>query len=143
MAEVGTKRSPWYLAPYEGLRSVYFATVGTISAVGSLFKNLVFAGRVPAEISGPVGIFLFVGEVKSLGLVYLLQFIAILSVNLAVLNILPIPALDGGRILFLVIERLIQSKFNPKVENAIHTAGFLILILLMIIITYRDIIKLF
>src|SRR3989338_9079275 len=143
LAEVGTKIVPLYLAPVEGLKSVYFTTVGTISAVGSLFKNLILSGRVPSEISGPVGIFLFVGEVKSLGLVYLLQFIAILSVNLAVLNILPIPALDGGRILFLAIERVIQSKFNPKVENAIHTAGFLILILLMIIITYRDIIKLF
>lgn len=143
LAQVGTKIVPWYLAPIEGLKSVYFTTTGTISAIGSLFKNLIFSGRVPSEISGPVGIFLFVGEVKHLGLVYLLQFIAILSVNLAVLNILPIPALDGGRILFLGIERLIRKKIDQKIENAIHTAGFALLILLMIIITYRDIVKLF
>lgn len=143
LATVGIRRAPFYLAPIEGLRSVYITTFGTLSAVGALFRDLFLSGRVPSQISGPVGIFLFVGEVKSLGLIYLLQFIAILSVNLAVLNILPFPALDGGRILFLAIGRLIQSKLNPKVENAIHTAGFLVLILLMIIITYRDIIKLF
>lgn len=74
----------------------------------------------------------------------LLQFVALLSINLALLNILPFPALDGGRLVFVVIERIYGKRVvREQVENIIHTIGFALLILLMIAITYRDIVGLF
>ena len=69
---------------------------------------------------------------------YLLQFMAILSINLAVLNIIPFPALDGGRILFILIEKVLRRPVARKVEGWIHGAGFALLITLVIFITYRD-----
>jgi regulator of sigma E protease len=72
-----------------------------------------------------------------------MQFVALLSLNLAVINFLPLPALDGGRILFLLIEKIKGRPVRREVENLIHNIGFLLLITLVIFITYRDIIKLF
>ncbi len=76
-------------------------------------------------------------------IVYLLQLAALLSVNLAIVNALPFPALDGGRVLFLIIEKIKGSPVSESVEKAIHTAGFVLLILLMIVITFKDIARLF
>ncbi|HMB26143.1 MAG TPA: site-2 protease family protein, partial [Patescibacteria group bacterium] len=73
-----------------------------------------------------------------MGLVYVLQFIALLSLNLALINFLPFPALDGGRVLFLLIEKIKGSPVSQKIEQTIHATGFLLLILLMIIVTGRD-----
>ncbi|OGL94493.1 hypothetical protein A2258_00345 [Candidatus Uhrbacteria bacterium RIFOXYA2_FULL_41_8] len=78
-----------------------------------------------------------------MGFVYLLQFGAILSINLAILNILPIPALDGGRILFLIIEAISGRPVNGKVEAIIHNIGFLLLMLLVLVVTYKDVLGLF
>jgi len=72
---------------------------------------------------------------------YFLQFIGLLSVNLAILNFLPIPALDGGRILFLAIEKVKGSRVNPRIENLAHTIGFALLILLMVLVTYKDVVR--
>ena len=74
---------------------------------------------------------------------YLLGFVAFISINLGVLNLLPIPALDGGRLLFILIETLKGSPVNPKIVNAVHAIGFALLILLMIFVTYNDIARLF
>ena len=96
-------------------------------------------GRTSAAVSGPVGIFFFAQDTRALGVAYFLQFIGMLSVNLAILNFLPIPALDGGRILFLAIEKIKGRRIDPRLENFVHTLGFAFLILLMILVTYRDI----
>ncbi len=93
------------------------------------------------KVSGPVGVVGALGEANSLGLVYLLQLFGLISLNLAVLNFLPIPALDGGRLLFIVIEKITRKKIDLKVESVFHIVGFLILIALMTIITAHDIIK--
>jgi regulator of sigma E protease len=84
-----------------------------------------------------------VRQASALGLVYLFQFIALLSVNLGILNLLPIPALDGGRIVFLGYEAVTKKKPNQKVENLMHTAVFFLLLGLMIYVTYHDILRLF
>jgi regulator of sigma E protease len=95
------------------------------------------------NLAGPVGIYNIVGEGVSNGFVNALYLVAFLSINVGFINLLPIPAFDGGRILFLIIEKLKGSKVNPKVENIIHGIGFALLILLMLMITIQDIKKLF
>ncbi len=84
-----------------------------------------------------------VGDAKNLGWIYLLSFTAIISINLAVINLVPFPALDGGRLLFLLIEKLKGSPITPKIANAFNLVGFALLLLLMLVVTYRDIVKLF
>ena len=96
-----------------------------------------------SNLSGPVGMYTAVEQSVSLGMVNVVYLTALLSINLGFLNILPIPAFDGGRILFLIIEKIIGSPINPKVENIIHTIFFGLLMLLMIYITLSDIFKLF
>lgn len=94
-------------------------------------------------LSGPVGMYSVVGTVAKFGMANIIYLAAYLSVNLGVLNILPFPAFDGGRVLFIGIEAITRKKVNPKVEAAFHSVGFILLMLLMLIITCQDIIKLF
>ena len=109
-----------------------FATV-----IGGLFAG----ENVGAALSGPVGIAVLTRDVAQLGMIYLLQFTAVLSVNLAILNAMPFPALDGGRILFLIIEKIRGQKLNHKAESYANAAGFMLLILLMIFVTVKDVTK--
>ncbi|MEE9324262.1 MAG: site-2 protease family protein, partial [Dehalococcoidia bacterium] len=110
-----------------------------------LFKKEVFSwisGDSNPEFSGPIGIAQITGEVASAGIVPLIAFTALLSLNLAILNILPIPALDGGRLLFIAIEVIRGGKrIKPEREALVHMVGFMMLILLIIIISYNDILR--
>ncbi len=134
---------PFFPAIWEGIRTTGIILVQIVLAFIGLFRD-VFAGHnVGSQFAGPVGIATITGQAARLGLSYLLQFIALLSLNLAILNILPFPALDGGRILFLAIEKVKGKPVKQEVENIIHNIGFILLIALVIFITYRDIIKLF
>ncbi len=111
-----------------------------------VFTGLIsmFAGDVSLkEVSGPVGIVKMVGSAAQFGLANLLAFTAVLSINLAVLNIMPFPALDGGRLLFLGIEGITRRRIKPVVANWVNAVGFMILIGLMILITVSDVLKLF
>ena len=117
---------------------------------GAIFKQMfvvignLFTGGVKMnQLSGPVGIVSIVDQTKAVGLGALLSLTALLSINVGVINLLPFPAFDGGRILFLFIEKIKGSPVDPKVENTIHTIGFGLLILLMIYVTFNDILKLF
>jgi regulator of sigma E protease len=94
--------------------------------------------EAPVDVTGPVGIVYLTKQMSDLGIAYLLQFAALLSINLAIINILPIPALDGGRILFVLIEKLKGSPVSRRTEGLIHQIGFILLLLLMVIITVRD-----
>lgn len=118
------------------------AISGTLSGFWELFSNLFKSGKISENISGPVGIFNMVGEASHLGFDYLLLFAAILSISLAVFNILPFPALDGGRILFVLIEWITGKKISEKWQGILNGAGFIILILLMVVISARDVIHL-
>ena len=103
-----------------------------------------FTGKLGlSSLSGPIGIFNVVGESAKAGFVNIIYLIGYLSVNVGFINILPIPAFDGGRLLFLVIEKIKGSPVNPKVENTIHGIGFALLMLLMLIVTWNDIIRFF
>lgn len=107
------------------------------------FKYL-FTGRISADnLSGPVGIYSVVGEVtKESVLLNLASLTALLSVNVGFLNIMPFPAFDGGRIVFLIIEKFRGKPVNPKIENTVNTIGFCLLMVLVVFVTWNDIIKL-
>ena len=131
----------WYESIWRGLTAVFDLTLAIFAALGGIIKGLFSGGGVPADIAGPVGIAVLTKQAAALGLVYILQFTAILSINLGIINGLPFPALDGGRILFILIEKIKGSQVSQKVEQALHTAGFFLLIALMVVVTFRDFIR--
>lgn len=115
----------------------------TISTMNSIIGNLIIGKLSLNSLSGPVGMYSVVGQSISLGFNSILYLTAYLSINLGYVNFLPFPAFDGGRILFVIIEKIKGSKVNPKVENTLHNIGFILLMLLMLVITFNDIIRLF
>lgn len=128
------------------LASIKYAFVKFASLFVQMFKVIVylFTGKLGmSSLSGPVGIFNVVGESAKAGFVDLIYLVGFISLNVGFMNFLPIPALDGGRLLFLIIEKIKGSKVDVKVENTIHTVGFVLLMILMLVITFNDIIKLF
>lgn len=96
-----------------------------------------------ADVTGPVGIASMSGRAMRSGLWDFITFIAIIALNLGILNLFPIPALDGGRILFVLLEMIVRRRLPEKVESWIHTAGFVLLISLMILVTCKDVYNLF
>jgi len=109
-----------------------------LTTIKSLFTGAVSVNN----LSGPVGIYSVVDDQAKLGFQNILYLVAFLSINVGVINLLPFPAFDGGRILFLIIEKIKGSPVSPKVENTIHNIGFFLLLALMIYITFNDILKL-
>ena len=110
-----------------------------------LFKNGIlgmFTGVTPVEIAGPVGIAQMTGEMAKAGVSPLLEFAAFLSINLAIINIFPLPALDGGRIAFVLLEWIRRGRrISPKTEGKVHLVGFAMLMAAFLLITYQDIIR--
>lgn len=102
----------------------------------------IISGRAPAEVIGPVGIVQMVGEAAQMGFLNLIYIAALLSINLGLLNLLPIPALDGSRLIFLAIEGIRKKPIDPEKEGFIHFIGFAILMMLMVFIAYKDILNL-
>jgi regulator of sigma E protease len=96
-----------------------------------------------SQVAGPVGIVGLVGDAAALGIIALFNFTAIISIHLAIINLLPFPALDGGRLVVIIIEAIKRSAIKPKIVNTVNGIGFILLILLMLAVTYSDIIKLF
>ena len=116
----------------------------------TLLKQMVFiivylfTGKLKLNsLSGPIGIYTIVGESAKAGFVNLVYLIAYLCINVGFINLLPFPAFDGGRALFLLIEKIKGSPVSVKVENTIHNVGFVLLMILMVFITYNDIIRIF
>ena len=139
LIEIGIVSYPWYLAPAFGVWE-------TLKLVGNIFlgfylviKSLLISQELIGEVYGPVGIASLVGDALQLGFLYLIQFTAVLSVIIAVINYLPIPALDGGRVMFLLIEKVRGKSIKPKIETAAHNIGFALLMLLVLVVTFRDI----
>lgn len=112
-----------------------------VRAFGGLLANLFQTGELVEGIAGPVGIAVLVRDFTRLGAIYLVQFTAVLSINLGVINAFPFPALDGGRLLFLIIEKIRGAK-SLKWERIANVVGFVLLILLMVAVTNRDIVRL-
>src|SRR3989338_7782607 len=139
MARFGVEKLSFFPALAKGLKTAADLTALTARALARFFWEL-FTGRSSFEtVSGPVGI---VGDFSRFGFLFLIQLTALLSVNLALINIIPFPGLDGGRAFFLILEKLKGSPFHWKFTRAVHAAGFIFLLLLMILVTYHDILKL-
>ena len=107
------------------------------------FKALFTGGLSVNQLSGPIGIYNVVGQQAEAGFQNLLYLTALLSINVGFINLIPFPAFDGGRLVFLVIEKIKGSPIKPETENKIHTIGFILLLALMIYITFNDIFRLF
>ncbi len=143
LADAGVVRYPWYLAMYKGFVA---ATLGVINIAASFFfliKGLIMGQGLAFDVAGPVGIASIIGQSARLGFSHLINVTAMISLSLAVINILPIPALDGGRILFILIEKITKKKVPLKYEQLAHTIGFGLLMLLIIVVTVRDVFGLF
>ncbi|OHA08336.1 MAG: hypothetical protein A3B37_03705 [Candidatus Sungbacteria bacterium RIFCSPLOWO2_01_FULL_59_16] len=143
LVRAGVVRVPWWRAPLEGAKTTGDVLALTARALGDTASRFLSRGEVGTDVAGPIGIFVFANETRQLGVAYFLRLIGVLSVNLALLNILPIPALDGGRVLFLFIEKVRGVRVNERLEQAVHTVGFVLLLLLILSITYRDIVRFF
>lgn len=142
MDSVGVAKLPILKALKEGMALTLSITKSTALGLYRLILDSL-GGRGSLEtITGPVGLVGIVGDAYQFGFVYLLSFTALISINLAIINLIPFPALDGGRLLFLLIEKIKGSRINQKFFNLANMIGFFILILLMIIVTYHDVIKL-
>ena len=122
----------------------------TFKKTGSIFKQMfvtvgyLFTGGIHLnQLSGPVGIYSVVGQQRTGGFANILYLMAFLSINVGFINLLPIPAFDGGHILFIIIELIKGSPVNPDIENKIHTVFLILLMLLMLIITFNDVLRLF
>lgn len=142
MTKAGLRTVVWYEAPWEGLKTAAKMTELIIAVLGGLIYDIFTTGTVDEGLTGPVGIAVLTGQVTQLGISYIINLFAIISVNLAVINFFPFPALDGGRMIFLIAEGLRGRPLSANIEKAAHNLGFIFLIILMIAITYRDVIRL-
>ena len=141
LIDVGTVRFPWYLAPVRGAQTTAYMLWSIILSFGGLIAGL-FAGHgLSSDVSGPIGIAVITGQAVQIGFAYLVEFVALLSLNLAVVNAVPFPALDGGRFLFLIIEAVRRRPVSQKVEGIVHQIGFAVLMLLVVAVTYRDLVR--
>ena len=142
MDDIGILKLPAHLAFIEGARTTGFLIKATAFGLGTFFGNAITLHADFSQVSGPIGIASVVGEATSLGFVYLLSLVALISINLAIINLLPFPALDGGRLLFVLIEAIIRQPIPTKIVQWTNMVGFAVLILLMIVVTGHDILKL-
>ncbi len=143
LGEIGTLK----LAPYEALKRgfthTWQMTKMIFSGLGDMVEALWAGENIKDSVMGPVGIAGLVGDARSLGWIYVLTFAAFISLDLAVINLLPFPALDGGRLFFLAIETIKGSPIRPKVANTLNVIGFLFLVGLMLVVTVFDVWRLF
>ncbi len=141
MDMVGTLTLPPHKAFYQGAVTTIKISYLTVAGVLGLIRDAVVGKADISQVTGPVGIVGLVGDATRLGFTYLVTFTALISINLAVINLLPFPALDGGRLLFVAYEALTKRQVNIKFAVIANTVGFALLISLMVFITYRDILK--
>lgn len=143
VADSGIPRVPFPLNFWEGLKTAGAILWFIARSLYQIAVQLMSAGRLAEGVVGPVGIAGIAGQAADVGIVYFLELLAMISLNLVVLNILPIPALDGGRLLFILIEKMKGSPVKARREELSHAVGFAILLLLMVALTARDITRLF
>ena len=142
MEERGVIRAKWYLAPWVALRETANIVWLTLTGIWGIFVNIFTRFQVGEAVGGPVAIYSLSGVFARIGFSALAQFIAILSVSLALINILPFPALDGGHIAFLAIEAVRGKKIKDETKQAVNNVGFGILLLLMVSLVIRDLARL-
>lgn len=129
--------------PLTVLRHAFYQSTATVKLIWESLFDFVTGRYGVEQISGPVGVTTAIGEAAKAGTYNLLYLCTLISMNLGIFNLLPLPALDGGRLVFLIVEGIRGKPIKPELEGYIHFAGIVILMLAMVFITYRDIVKLF
>ncbi len=143
LARVAIKKYTLPQALFRALTQTIQLTIAIIIGLGQAIYNL-FAGKpTGVEMVGPIGIMNIFAQTGSLGVSYFLQTIAIISLNLAIFNALPLPVSDGGKILFLAFEKIRKKPLNEEIEEKINKVFFALLLVLMVWVTIKDIVKLF
>lgn len=142
MDMVGKLKYSFFPALYHGAQKTYLYTKLTAVGIYDFISTAVIGRADFSQVTGPVGIVNAVGEAAGLGLANLILFTALISINLAVINVLPFPALDGGRLLFIAIEAITRKPMKASIANSLNFAGFALLMLLMVAVTWHDIAKL-
>lgn len=142
MDTVGTLELPPHIAFWVGLKKTYQFTLATAVGLVQFLVNALMGHSDFSQITGPVGMVRAVSDAAGVGFSNVILFVALISINLALINLLPFPALDGGRLLFIVIEGIIRRPIRPNIANAFNMTGFALLMLLMIAVTYHDVVRL-
>ncbi|MBI5038036.1 MAG: RIP metalloprotease RseP [Candidatus Kerfeldbacteria bacterium] len=138
LAETAFITYPWYIAPWIGLQTTISLLWQIIATFGIIIAGLFTGQSAGVDVAGPIGVAALTGQVAQLGFIYVLQFAAILSINLAIINAIPFPALDGGRLLFVIIEKIRGKVIQHRTETLIHNLGFMLLMLLVVFVTFKD-----
>jgi len=141
LARTALVKYPWYEAIGKGLMAVSNMIALIVVTLFSLLMQFISGSKPAMDVAGPIGIAIMTKQVSALGFTYILQFAAVLSINLGIINILPFPALDGGRVLFILIEKIKGSPLNQKYEQVANSIGFALLLLLMVVVTFHDFIQ--
>lgn len=141
--DIVLKKYPFYIAPWIGLKETMYDTVLILQGLWTTVNQVAVKRTVPPDLAGPVGIAQLTGQFIQIGPNAVISLVSLLSLNLAILNILPIPALDGGRLFFILIEGVTRRKVSPKIEGYAHAVGMIILLVLIVLITFHDIFRLF
>lgn len=141
-SNVEIKKYPWYEAPVIGIQESFKRSWLIITGLGQTISQMATKGEVPQGIAGPVGIAQLTGQFVKVGPLAVLDLVAFLSLNLAILNVLPIPALDGGRLFFIITEMVTRKKVNQKFEGYAHAVGMIVLLGLIALITFHDVSRL-
>lgn len=142
LSDAAILRYPWHSAIYHGFRSAVLGLITIFIAFYILLKGLIFGQGMAFDVTGPVGIAKVVGSSARMGVNFLINTAAMISLSLAAINILPIPALDGGRALFVIIEGITRKPVPKHYEQMAHTIGFVLLMILILVVTVRDVIGL-
>lgn len=140
------KKYPFWQMPFRGAvvgcQEAFSWTKLILGSLGKMVGDLIGGGKLPRDIAGPIGIFQVTGAVAQTGLLNVIHFSGILSINLVVLNILPLPALDGGRMIFILYELLARRRPRPSFERWINAAGMAFLLALIVLVTINDLARL-
>jgi regulator of sigma E protease len=135
------KKYPWYQAPFLGTKESMVISLELVKGIGKTLWKLISFQPVGKDVAGPIGIAQMTGSAIKTGENAVLELLGLLSLNLAIVNILPFPALDGGRLLFVVIEGLTGKRIKTHWERYIHQFGMILLLLLMVLVTLNDVVR--
>jgi len=143
LVRTAIKAYPWYQAPWQGIVSTANMTVIIIQGYGQAIKNVIIGVPSGVQMTGPIGIFQMLSQAGQLGAAYFVQFVGIIAIYMAIFNVLPIPAVDGGKLMFLLIEAIRRKPISEKIEQSITAVFFIALLILMAFVTVKDIIRIF
>ncbi len=143
LVRTAVKSYPWYSAPWQGIITTGNLTIAIAQGYFDAIKNLIMGQPTGVQLTGPVGVFQLFTQASQLGASYFLQFVGMVAVYIAIFNILPIPSVDGGKLIFLGIEAIRRKPVSEKLEQRVTTVFFALLLVLMAWVTFKDIMRIF